>query len=652
MAYNPRFETVFSPLKVGPYTLKNRVHFPPMVCNMVLSNGEVSQDYVDFIEMQARTGSAIITIGATPIDRESGIDYDSELNVTSDDMICGLRKLSEAAHIHGARISAELMHAGRGADPKLLKTPYALAPSYVPIPGQTKNLKIMDQDDIDRIIDKYVDCTLRLKGAGFDMVMIHAAHGNLLGQFMSPLTNKRTDIYGGSFENRVRFPMMIMKAVREAVGPDFGIEVRVSGDECVEGGIHIDETIEFIRLAQKYVDLVHISAGLIVDWRAQFNTMPPYYKERGHNLQYSRAVKACKDIKIPIGVVGSITDLDFAEEIIRSGAADMVSMARAQLCDPDMLKKNYAGKSDEVRPCLRCWGCADTYGSYIRCAVNPSLGRNGIYRKPVKADIKKKVVVIGGGTAGMMATRTLAERGHDVILFEAKDRLGGILPEISCLPFKEDMRKHVEWVIRTTMNCGADIRLGVAATKENVLAEKPDTIMLACGSTLFTPRIPGIDRDNVVSVLDADSGRKKISGNIVVCGGGVSGCESALALAMEGNKVTVVDQLPVESFANGQPGITRSMLLMLLNDNENITLIGDHLIKSIAEDGVTIAGRNWTEKTIPADYVVSAFGMRPRQDVIDEFKDLIPEVYVVGDAESIGNIKHANHTAYNLACNV
>ena len=205
MTYNPRFETVFSPIKVGPYTLKNRVHFPPMVCNMVLSNGEVSQDYVDFIEMQARTGSSIVTVGATPIDRESGIDYSRALRVTSDSMICGLRKLSEAAHIHGAKLSAELMHAGRGADPKLLKTPYALAPSYIPIPGQTKNIKVMDQKDIDGIIEKYVDCSLRLKGAGFDMVMIHAAHGNLLGQFLSPLTNMRNDMSWRIFRKQMPF---------------------------------------------------------------------------------------------------------------------------------------------------------------------------------------------------------------------------------------------------------------------------------------------------------------------------------------------------------------------------------------------------------------------------------------------------------------
>ena len=427
--------------------------------------------------------------------------------------------------------------------------------------------------------------------------------------------------------------------------------MRVSGDECVEGGIHIDETIEFIKLAQEYIDLVHISAGLIVDWRAQFNTMPPYYKEKGHNLEYSRKVKACKEIKIPIGVVGSITTLDFAEEILKEGAADIVSMARAQLCDPEMLRKNYANHSEEVRPCLRCWGCADTYGSYIRCAVNPSLGRNGIYRKPQKADTKKKVVVIGGGTSGMMATRTLIERGHEVVLFEAKAQLGGVLPDICQLPFKDDMKRHVEWAIRTTMNCGADIRLNTRATKENILAESPDTIFIACGSSPFTPTIPGINNRNVYSVLDVDSGREHVSGNIVVCGGGVSGCESALALAMEGNKVTVIDQISVDKFASGMPGITRSMLLMLLGDY-HVTLLGDHLIKSISGDGVVAAGRDWTELLVPADYIVSAFGMRADKNIINEFKDLIPEVYIVGDAESIGNIKHANHTAYNLACNV
>ena len=651
MATFNNYKHLFTPLNVGHTTLKNRVEFAPMVCDMTNFAGEATQGYIDFVESQAETGVALIHLGATPVDLETGADFRSELDVTDEFKIAGLVMMAEAAHRHGAKLSVELVHAGRGADPELIRVPDALAPSSFPIPGRHPYVKEMDQRDIEHVIGCYVDCAVRLKKCGFDGVLIHAAHGNLIAQFLSPLVNKRTDIYGGTFENRCRFPMMLIKAVREAVGNDFILEMRISGDEMTEGGMKIDDVIAFLKIAQEYIDLVNVSAGLIVDPRYQFYTMPPYFRPKASNVHLSRAVKQCPDIHIPVSVVGSITSADLAEQIIAEGSADMVAMARALLSDPEMLIKSYRGKPETVRPCLRCWCCAGGYGSHIHCAVNPSLARTARYKKPWPANVKKKVVVIGGGVAGTGAARALTEKGHDVVLFERSGKLGGLLNDVNKLPFKDDLLSYTQWIERETMECGADIRLNTEATAKLVMDENPDAIIVAVGSVPGRPDISGLDRDNVINVLDVDSGRKSVSGKVVVLGGGLSGSESAIALAMQGCEVTIVDMIPAADFASEAHDITRNMILYLF-DEHKITSIGDHIVRSISDNGVEIEGKDWKYRTLEADYVVEALGMKPNNEMRDRFFELMPDVYYVGDCNEVGNIMDANFTAYDRACNI
>ena len=358
------------------------------------------------------------------------------------------------------------------------------------------------------------------------------------------------------------------------------IDMRISGDEHVPDGQPLEEVIEFIKLAQQYIDIVHISAGWICDCRSMFYTMPPYYRERGANVHLARTVKQCPDIHIPVVTVGGLQTLEVAEKIISEGSADVVAMARALLSDPELIKKSYMGHPEDARPCLRCWECCrgDVY-SHIRCAVNPSLGRTGPYAAPIApALVRKKAVVVGGGPAGMTAAQTLAERGHKVVLFEKSARLGGMLNEISAMQFKAELREYTEWAARTTMKCGADIRLNTAATPELVMAEQPDVIFVATGGHLAAPRIPGIDKPLVKGVLDVDNRRCEIGENVVVCGGGISGLECALSLAMDGKKVTVVDQLEVDDFAKGMSMITRSMLMCLL-EKHGVKLLGGKICR-------------------------------------------------------------------------
>lgn len=647
-AFN-NYKHVFTPLKVGRTELKNRIIFSPMVSDYTNSIGEPRQGYIDFVEEQARSGAAVVNLGATPVNWTTAPDYPAELDVTADEKIPGLVLLAEAAHRHGAKLSIELVHAGRGVHPELIKGGEGLAPSNFPIPGQYPYLKVMDQRDMEAIIADYVSCAVRLKKAQFDGILIHAAHGNLLGQFLSPLTNHRDDWYGGSLENRARFPLAIIKAIREAVGPSFMLDMRISGDEMVEGGMKVDEVIEFIKMAQDYIDMCNISAGLIVDWRAQFFTMPPYYQPHCLNVPLSRQVKACPDIRIPISVVGCITSVDEAEEIIASGAADACYMARALLADTAMLKKSYRGEPQTVRPCLRCYSCAAGGGNHISCAVNPQLGRGYRYWEIRPALQSKKVVIVGGGPAGMQAAQIACKRGHRVVLFEKATVLGGTLNDINKLKFKGDLLRYTEWSVKETMACGADFRLGVEATPELVMAEEPDALILAMGNRPFTPPVPGLDHASVVGVRDVDSGRVRPRGKVVVCGAGPSGAETALDLAMDGCEVTLIDRIEPECFAGSMNHITRGMLLARLEET-GVRCLGGRNLCSIDDEGVHIQDRQWRWETLEADYVVDALGLRPADT--SAFRELIPEVYLCGDCSGIGTIYTANKTALDAAMEV
>ena len=648
---------VFQPIKIGNMTVKNRIHYTPMVACVTTADGEANQEMLDWIGMQARTGVGYITIGDTQIDKERANCFYGELNVTHDKYKDGLKTVTEEAHRFGCKVSIELSHGGRGANPKMNTLP-ALAPSYIPIPGGPGNpgikqeLKVMDKEDMKSVINKWTDCAVRCKECGFDMVMVHSAHNNLLGSFLSPESNIRTDEYGGSLENRMRYPLEVLEAVRKAVGPDYPLEIRVSINEMTDKGLKFEDTLEYLKKAQQYVDNICLSRGTVFVVDAIRYLCPSYLMPHMINADYAKIVK--ENVNIPVQVVGNVFNLKEAEHILAEGKADIVGICRSFMAGPTMIEDAVKGQEYKTRPCIRCMdGCGAVYlGDPVRCAVNPKLGRETRFGRVEKSDIKKKVYVIGSGPAGMQAVETLLERGHDVTLFDKADKIGGMLHDASAVKFKADLRKYKEWFIRQTKESNAKIRLNTEVTLDLIKEEKPDAVFVATGANYIKPPITGIDSSNVVMARDVDYGTAKVGNKIIVCGGGLTGCETALQLAREGKDVTVVDMIPAEDFAKGQFYIIRSSLLAEIKD-AGVKFAGNLKIKEFNAEGVVVEDKEGNIMSMKADTAVIALGTKGDNSLYKEIAAEMPwDTYAAGDCEGSKNIYNATFSAFNIAVEI
>ena len=639
-----KYKHVFSPLNIGPVTLKNRLGFAPMVCNQCTIDGTVTDAMVEFVTMQARCGVGYVTIGDTQVDDELGGAFMATMNIARETSVPGMIRLQEATRYNGAVLSVELNHSGRGAKDHLISGP-AIAPSAVCFPRCSQNVRPMDKEDLDRVKAQFVNAANHAVQAGFPMVMVHAAHNNLLGQFLSPLSNLRTDEYGGSPENRRRYPLEVIRAVREAVGPKVAIELRVSATEMTPGGLEEEESIAFIQEAQEYVDLIHVSRGIVYS-DAGIYTLPTFLREPMLNVEYARRVK--QQVTKPVATVGNFSTLDQVEAVIASGAADVVCMARAFLSDNKMVEKCLSGRQADIRPCLRCHrGCIDNSarGKAIHCAINPSLGFEQDIRALPAPDSPKKVLVVGGGPAGITAATTARARGHQVILCEQSDRLGGLLVDAAAPGCKGYMKDYLAWLIRSVEQADVEIRLNTPVTEEMIEAMAPDAVVVATGSEYLRPNIPGIDLENVVMLHDAEQDHRRLGKKILVCGGGSAGLECALSLQREGHSVTVADLLPEEGFASGMPYFPRLDLLQCLKA-EGVTLLPEHRILRFTESGAVLAAGDG-EKLVAADTCVIALGVKPRQDLLHQLRAKYAQgVIPVGDCEGGSNIYDATHTAY------
>ncbi|HLA81523.1 MAG TPA: FAD-dependent oxidoreductase, partial [Thermoleophilia bacterium] len=613
---------------------KNRVEAAPTLPCLANVDGSVTTELVDYYKAKARGGAGIVTVGESAIDSDYGITHAGQLFLDHDNKIPGLSRLADAIHRYGALASIELCHGGGQTLPGLIGGRDPIAPSVMTsklhesLAGSHIDIHVMDRALIDQVVENYAEAALRAKKAGFDMVLLHGGHGWLLAQFTSPRTNKRTDEYGGSLENRARFPVRVLTRIRDLCGPDFAIEYRFSADELIPDGLSQDEGLRFAQHIEPWVDCFHASCGTMSEMGLIPYVHPAYFLPQGKNVHYAAALK--KVVEKPVTAVGAIVDFALATKIVSDGLADMVAMARPLIADPCLPEKSIQGCEDEVVPCIRCNECLSRVARFIpvRCATNPRSGIETELSTVRPATAAWKVVVVGGGPAGMQAAATAAERGHHVVLFEKAARLGGNLYFASRPDFKDEMKRFQDYLLRRVTTLRIDIRLGVAADRWLVEREGADVVVVAAGAEPARPDIPGIGGSSVAWAGDVFADLVEVGERVVIAGGGGIGCECALHLARRGREVVVAEML--DEAALDFNFINRGLLLDLLAQAGVEIRTGARVI-AVSDEGITVDEVTGGRTEIAADTVVLALGMTPRSATVDALKGCAPRVIAVGD---------------------
>lgn len=614
---------VFTPISIGNIKLKNRLVVAPMVTVYCDQDGMATERFIAYHETKARGGWGMIIVEDYAVD-PSGRGFWTP-GLWKDEQIESHAQLTERIHNAGSKIIAQIYHSGRQTTSAVIgEQPVSASSLPCPILGQIP--RELTVPEIKKIISQFGDTALRAKKAGFDGVEVHGAHGYLIAQFMSKYSNKRSDEYGGSLEHRMRFPLEIVKDIREKCGPDFMIAFRISGDDKVPGGRTIEETKTIaIKLEKQGVDLMHISAGT---YESTWAIIPPMNINPGWIVDHAEEVK--KVVNIPVMTVGRINDPYLAESILLSEKADLIAMGRASLADPELPNKFANGQYEDIRHCIGCQqGCLEILfkNEPIRCLVNPTLGYEHL-NEFKKAENPKKITVVGAGPAGMEAARTAALASHKVTLYEKSDRLGGQFAIAAIPPSKGDISAFVSWIGKQIKKLGVDIKLNTEYTSAINDKENPDLVIIATGSIPLKPPITGIDRENVVTAHDVLLGKVSTKDKVVVAGGGQVGCETALYLASLGKQVTIVEMLPTIA---GDEEFTRRIFLMKAIKENNIEYFTDAKVKGINIDCVQCETVQQKNIEIEAATVVLALGMESNNALAKELEGKVP-VKVVGDA--------------------
>ena len=561
----------------------------------------------------------------------------------------------------GAKAEFELCHCGQFA--MVEKGDYAIGPVSFTREDGTE-VRAMDEEMMNDIADKFAKSARDAKEYGFDGVLLHFGHGWLPAEFLSPYFNKRTDEYGGSFENRIKFPTMIVDRVRKAVGPDYMLDMRISGDEHIEGGMKIDEVAAFIKSIEDKIDMVHISCGVEVSNDTKIYMSPTAYAPHKINVELAKVVK--QQVKIPVAVVGGIMTPEEAEEILEQGCADAIVVGRQLIADPWWVKKAWEGRSEDITPCIRCMNCYNPYqyrteeekrshvgmNSVPCCSVNPRyLHEDRVPNQVAPAEVKKKVVVVGGGPAGMKAAVTAAQRGHQVILLEKESVLGG---QLICSEYdatKQDLKRFKNYLITQLQKTGVEVCLNTKATPETVREMSADSIILALGAYPIELPLPGKEKNQVFTSIEAYKNLEKTGEHVAIIGGGSIGCELGVDLARMGRKVTILELGPVLNRTLND--IMKTALKTEMDKcGDRLTALTEVSCTEIHEKSVTIRKKNGEMEEIPADTVIFAAGMRSRLDEANEFFGITQDTDIIGDANRVGTVWNASEDGYYVSANL
>lgn len=642
-------EKLFEEGKIGKVTIKNRIVMPAMGTGYASSTGEASDGIIRFYQERAKGGCGLIITEIVRIDDESGVGMSCQLSATKASQIQRLSYLADAVHQYDTKIFAQLHHPGRQTPSRLLNGHPILAPSPIPCGVIREMPKELTVEEIKNLVRKFVNGAYIVKTAGFDGVELHAAHGYLISQFLSPYTNQRTDQYGGDFSNRVRFLTEIILGIRDTLGEDFPISVRINGKDFLDGGLELEDQVQLAKYLESIgVAALNVSCGM---YESGWSIIEPSAIPEGWKKDLAKTIKA--NVKIPVIAVNNIKHPEVAEQLLEEGVSDFVGIARCQLTDPQFANKAKAHDTESIRKCIGCLYCFKTVnqGRQVACTVNPVLGREFMFNEDTlkKNGEGKKVAVIGGGPAGMQASIVLAKRKYKPVIFEKQNVLGGTLNIGDKPPFKTMMTEFCQTLIREVKDLDIEVRLGTTADVEMLKGEGYYGIVVATGGKPFAPPIQGLDKENVHFFHEILSGKIQLSGKkVVVLGGGETGLETAEFLADRGNQVRVVEMLNQV----GQEMYSAVLGLMMKRFAEKgIEVITQHKVVEV-QDHKIIVRHVVTERdeALEADILVVASGVRPDQDGIARFKAASDHVILVGDANRPGNIakamKEANDQCY------
>lgn len=641
---NHNFPNMFSPINIGTVTVPNRFVVPPMGNNFANTDGSMSERSAAYYEARAKGGFGLITIESTVVYKQAK-GGPRKPCLFSDEVVPSFKRVADACHAYGAKVSIQLQHAGPEGNSKLTGYPLKAASAIAPSAGR-EIPEAMPTEEVYRLIECYGDAARRAQLAGIDMVEVHCAHGYLVSTFISARTNKRTDEFGGCFENRMRLPRLIIENIRKKTGGNMPILCRINARDEGDGGVDVHDAAAIAAYLEQVcgVDAIHVTRSIHIHDEFMW---APNITHGGFNAELGAEIK--RAVSVPVILVGRFTEPQYAELLVKQGRADLIAFGRQSIADPELPNKARNGQLEKLTPCIACLlGCVPNMlqGRPITCAMNPCVGREAELRP---AEVRKNVVVIGGGPGGMYAARLCALRGHSVTLLEKDAELGGHFLVASYPPGKGEISGAIRSFIVNCREAGVDIRTGAEATPELVASLKPDAIIIATGSVPLRLPIPGLDSCGCSTAEDVLTGKADTGKRVLVVGGGMVGCECVEFLTEREHIVDMVEMKPVI----GEDIVPEARKYIMANlEKHKVTQRVNARVKQFYADGVdftdTVTGEDAAMRGY--DSVVLAMGYRSNNTLEEQLKDLAPQVIVIGEArQAPGNSMEATGDALNAA---